>query len=123
MEPFCIIVFRSKCAKFSVSQKEVIFLGSVSTGLVQICPRCVGGRPPHSQGRASDRFSGIIAKAYLVSYDLNIMSLVLMLRLSGFFVPEVVFSLISHLLRPNTQDAAICVLVYQGAMAGVLIFL
>ena len=47
-----------------------------------------------------------MVKAYLVSYDLNIMSLVLLLRLSGFFVPEVVFSLISHLLRPNTQDAA-----------------
>ena len=100
----------------------MIFLGSVSTVLVHFCPSCVGGRPPHSQGRASDRFSGISVKAYLVSCDLNIMSLVLLLRLSGFFVPEVVFSLISHLLRPNTQDAAVCVFVYQGAMAGVLIF-
>ena len=103
--------------------------------LVHVCPSCVGGRPPHSQGRNSGiadlwsggaeygpSFSGISVKAYLVNYDLNIMSLVLMLRLSGFFVPEVVFSLISHLLRPNTQDAAVCVFVYQGAMAGVLIF-
>ena len=99
---FCIIVFRSKCAKFSVSQKEVIFLGSVSTGLVQICPRCVGGRPPHSQGRASDRFSGITAKAYLVGYDLNIMSSVLLLRLSGFLSQWWFFS-DSHLLRRYSQ--------------------
>ena len=39
------------------------------------------------------------------------------------FCPRSGFSLISHLLRPNTQDAAVCVFVYQGAMAGVLIFL
>ena len=89
---FCIIVFRSKCAKFSVSQEEVIFLGSVSTGLVQICPSCVGGRPPHSPGRASDRFSGITTKAYLVGYDLNIMSSVLLLRLSGFLSQKWFFS-------------------------------
>ena len=71
---------------------EVIFLGSVSTVLVHVCPNCVGGRPPHSQGRVSGRFSGIMVKAYLVSYDLNIMSLVLLLRLSGFLSQKWFFS-------------------------------
>ena len=37
-------------------------------------------------------FSGISVKAYLVSYDLNIMSLVLMLRLSGFLSQKWFFS-------------------------------
>ena len=84
---------------------EVIFLGSFGTTLVHVCPSCVGGRPPHSQGRNSGiadlwsggaeygpSFSGIIVKAYLVSYDLNIMSLVLMLRLSGFLSQKWFFS-------------------------------
>ena len=71
---------------------EVIFLGSFGTTLVHVCPSCVGGRPPHSQGRVSGRFSGINVKAYLVSYDLNIMSLVLMLRLSGFLSQKWFFS-------------------------------
>ena len=70
----------------------MIFLGSVSTTLVHVCPSCVGGRPPHSQGRVSGRFSGISVKAYLVSYDWNIMSLVLMLRLSGFLSQKWFFS-------------------------------
>ena len=73
--------------------------------LVHVCPSCVGGRPPHSQGRVSGRFSGINVKAYLVSYDLNTMSLVLMLRLSGFLSQWWFFS-DSHLLRPNTQECS-----------------
>ena len=99
---FCIIVFRSKCAKFSVSQKEVIFLGSVSTGLVQICPRCVGDVPRTARVGLPTVFSGITAKAYLVGYDLNIMSSVLLLRLSGFLSQWWFFS-DSHLLRRNSQ--------------------
>ena len=37
--------------KVSLLETEVIFLGSVSTVLVHVCPSRVGGRPPHSQGQ------------------------------------------------------------------------